>query len=374
MPSLISTHWTDSENEEHYLKALICGPPKSGKTSLGATAPNPIIVACEPGLITLRRLHVPYVDVRSVADLKLVLTALRQDPESRAEALGLGDYRLESVVVDVLDEAQRLFIADRLAETGKAQLQGWEDYQQLASKMRSMVKAFMSLDLNVVLLCHLSDREDDKGRVETLPMMQGGFRDEVAQYVDVAAILQVRQEVVLTDSGPESQLQRILRTRPDARSDWLGDRLCVLPAEYLIQERANGQVTTDLTDLIHAAFGKPAAKRAKVKSAPAAVPVGSNGGHPQAASSTAPQAAAPVPPTAPDQALPGAEPVGADMATAQEPSVPATAVALAAQPFAFQCESCGADVSDPNRDQWELSEYRKKQHLCVSCYQNTPNV
>jgi hypothetical protein len=416
VPQLINTKWSD-DSDERFLRMLICAEAKAGKTSLGATAPYPYFVACEPGIVTLRALHVPYVPAKSVDDLKLVLTALRQDPDTRGEALGVGDYPIQTIVLDVLDEAQRFFVAQRLAETQKPTLQGWEDWAWLADKMRSMVKAYMALPMHVVFLCHLKDREDDNNKVESKPMLDGAIRDEIAQYVDVAGVLTVREDVYMDpQAGPQVRITRILRTQPTSKVQWVGDRLMILPPEYILQRRERpSDRPTDLTDLIAAAFGSsdPAAVRepaqpamrdahtpislAVSEPAPSTSPVPEtfagppvderapepspgptiegaiSSGHapvqeaPEASThaSTPLAAAAPQEPT-PDQKL--------AVAIEREAQSQTTSVAVMDQSFLFNCELCDAEVSDPNRDQFELSEYRKGKHLCVACFQNAPNI
>lgn len=45
--------------QNYGVKAVVYGPPGVGKTPLIATAPNPILLCCEPGLLSMRNSNVP---------------------------------------------------------------------------------------------------------------------------------------------------------------------------------------------------------------------------------------------------------------------------------------------------------------------------
>lgn len=310
--------------KDSYFKLLLVGPPKVGKSLLAATAPNPYVASVEPGMASLRNLSVPYRRFTTSEDLRTLLSIFQQPKEMWGMSLGLGDRVIDTVIIDVLDEVQRIFSGDIMAESGRSFLER-SDWSKLSDKMRRFVKGFVAIPAHVIFCCHVMEREDESGRVSILPKLEGGFRDEVAQHVDIAALLETREKSEIIDGQLHTQTLRVLRTRPDQKVNWLGDRLMVLPQDgYILQERkTSSSVTTDLTDLARAAFGKK-------KQNPPAISIVET----------------------PEEDV------------VQEPA----AVVEENSPFSFACEGCGSNVVDPEKDQFELSRLKKDKALCRTCF------
>ena len=53
----------------HGVKCIIFGGPGVGKTRSIATAPKPIIISAEEGLLSLMEVDVPFIEVKSLDDL-----------------------------------------------------------------------------------------------------------------------------------------------------------------------------------------------------------------------------------------------------------------------------------------------------------------
>jgi hypothetical protein len=62
-------------------KVVVYGRPKIGKTRLTATAPVPLIISTEKGTLSLRKEHVPFIEVSTIAELANAYTFLRS-PQS----------------------------------------------------------------------------------------------------------------------------------------------------------------------------------------------------------------------------------------------------------------------------------------------------
>ena len=65
-PHIISTQ---SASSNHGVKALVYGRSEAGKTYMARTAPAPIILSAESGLLSLRDVNLPVIEVDSVAKL-----------------------------------------------------------------------------------------------------------------------------------------------------------------------------------------------------------------------------------------------------------------------------------------------------------------
>ena len=65
------------------VKVLVYGHAGAGKTSLCATLPNPIVISAEAGLLSLQHADIPYIEVKSMDDLKEVYQWVTESDEGR---------------------------------------------------------------------------------------------------------------------------------------------------------------------------------------------------------------------------------------------------------------------------------------------------
>lgn len=77
MPLNFST--TDREAVGHGVKCLVYGKAGTGKTTLCGTAPSPLIISAEAGLLSLRKKKIPVIIVKSAADVWEALTWCQTD-------------------------------------------------------------------------------------------------------------------------------------------------------------------------------------------------------------------------------------------------------------------------------------------------------
>jgi hypothetical protein len=59
-----------SDVQSHHLKILVYGAAGAGKTRLIGTAKDPLIISAESGLLSLRDIDVPYIEVKTLADVQ----------------------------------------------------------------------------------------------------------------------------------------------------------------------------------------------------------------------------------------------------------------------------------------------------------------
>ena len=79
----INIKYTDKDVKIHGIKCAIFGDSGTGKTRLLATAPKPIIISAEHGLLSLKGDHVPYVEVSSVEEVQDVYSWLLESEEAK---------------------------------------------------------------------------------------------------------------------------------------------------------------------------------------------------------------------------------------------------------------------------------------------------
>ena len=76
---------TDRAGNAGAVKVLVYGPAGIGKTTLCQTAPRPLIISAEGGMLSLRKVSIPVLEVNEIGDLNdifLWLTTNRMDTPS----------------------------------------------------------------------------------------------------------------------------------------------------------------------------------------------------------------------------------------------------------------------------------------------------
>lgn len=179
----------DNEAGEAYWNFAICGPGGVGKTTMGVSAPKPLIVLSErQGMPSIRlaakrlgRPVPPVALVEEADDYRAVLKALRgpRDKPFRIVADGQVVMELpveewpESVVIDSLTDACDVLVAEiRKISPPKKGRDGLPvDAQRfwgvLIDRATGIIKGFRDLPMHVVFLCLVSDKtkEDKDGRI-----------------------------------------------------------------------------------------------------------------------------------------------------------------------------------------------------------------
>lgn len=143
------------------VKCIIYGGAGVGKTRAIATAPKPIIISAEEGLLSLMEVDVPYIEVKSLEDLNEAYNLLKKDAGQTYKTIGL----------DSLSEIAEVLIAQELPK----HKDGRQAYAALAQAMIPMLKKFRDLkNVNTVFSCKRIDVKDEgSGTVTTELLLPG---------------------------------------------------------------------------------------------------------------------------------------------------------------------------------------------------------
>ena len=209
-----------------HLKALISGPPKSGKTTLLGTVPNIVIADTEPhanNLMSLAHLNVPYKTINSTTDLKDLHMILANESlrKQAAEALGIPD--IEAVAIDTLDTLQGLMKRERLAENRATQFLR-DDWGWLKTEMENILQSFLALPMHVFLVVHTKTKDvgtEKNPRSVILPGLEGAISESVAGMVGYS-LLSFRKQEFRADGTPYTKYW--LRAEGDETYEFLGNR------------------------------------------------------------------------------------------------------------------------------------------------------
>jgi len=259
----IETKITGLSEYGHYMKALFCGDAGSGKTLISSTFPNPFYISAEGGLMSIARRFIPYTELQSSQDLKELLTILRQPPTVRAKMLGAPSSRIDTVVLDTIDEIQKIFMKERI-KTKKDESFSFKDYGWLKEQMEGAIRAFRNLDMNVILTAHIKEQKDEEtGRVTFKPGMAGQVSDWIPSAVDLAFLLTSRTVNDIVDGKAQTIVQRFMQTYPDTQHPWVKDRSGRVSQEFPINFEDDYE---RLYDLIYAGLDEEfaAAKAASI--------------------------------------------------------------------------------------------------------------
>jgi hypothetical protein len=211
---------TGDADYPRFLKVLLQGPPKSGKTTFITTAPNVVIASCEAGLMSIAHLDVPYVEVDGTDKLQSLEMVLRDDTLRAQAAKKLGMEKIETVAIDTLDAWQEMLKKEILAENRRTQMQQ-ADWGTLKERMATILKRFTTLPVNVIFTVHTSTTQDEESRLIYAPALQGGIKDEIAGYVDFS-LLAFRQRE--TDAKGAAKVKYYLKNEGDLKNPHLGNR------------------------------------------------------------------------------------------------------------------------------------------------------
>lgn len=123
---------TDKESAANGVKMLVYGSAGAGKTTLCSTAPSPLIISAEAGLLSLRKLKIPVLVINEYQDLEDALDWCRK----HAAAKGIKTICLDSIS----EIAEKVLTAARKKTKDPRQA-----YGELADKTLEKVKEFRDL-------------------------------------------------------------------------------------------------------------------------------------------------------------------------------------------------------------------------------------
>lgn len=205
-------------SDDHGVKVIVYGRAGMGKTALCATAPSPLIISAESGLLSLRRQNlermfgvntpgisyeIPVIEINTVADL----TEVEAWAKSSAEARQFSTLCLDSITE----------IGEKVLSNAKLQVKDpRQAYGELIEKAIMTIKAFRDLKGYNVYMSAKEERVKDEASGTTLagPSMPGQKTGPAMPYL--------YDEVFNLNMGKDPQTQqnyRYLRTQPDFNYD-----------------------------------------------------------------------------------------------------------------------------------------------------------
>lgn len=123
---------TDQIAQTKGIKLLVYGKAGTGKTTLCGTAPSPLIISAEGGLMPLRHKRIPVVEVGTLKDIEAVFIWLRSSADARF---------IQTVCLDSLSEIAEVVLANEKKKTKDPR----QAYGGLVDEMIPLVKGFRDM-------------------------------------------------------------------------------------------------------------------------------------------------------------------------------------------------------------------------------------
>ena len=211
---------TQQASEAQGIKALIYGRAGVGKTTLSATAPAPLILSAEAGLLSLRAAKIPVIVIKTVDDLSQAYQWVSTSPQARA---------FKTIMLDSLTEIAEVILANAKRQVKDPR----QAYGELIEKMMDTVRKFRDLPgFNVVMLAKQESHLDEVSKITSFgPSMPGAKLGNQLPYLFDEVF---RLGIGKTMEGVE---YRFLQTQPDL--------------QYEAKDRSGVLATIEPPDLSH---------------------------------------------------------------------------------------------------------------------------
>lgn len=190
---------TDQFSVVNGIKMLVYGKSGVGKTRLSATAPmaqvkdggHAIIVSAEGGLLSLRGVSIPVIEIKTLDDLN----------KAHDYLIGAGGAQYWTIIIDSISDIAEKVLANAKAGTKD----GRQAYGILADQMWETIRSFRDIQgKHVVMIAKAEFTKDDKGVTRWMPSMPGNrLTQGLAYYFDIVGHLGDYQAV----TGKHTSLQ-----------------------------------------------------------------------------------------------------------------------------------------------------------------------
>jgi len=168
---------------------VIYGAAGSGKTTLAATAPDPVFLDMEGGTKSVHGTNAQVHHVQSIADLRMALDLLRTAHQQ-------GDLPWRTVVVDTLTEMQALGLQERMIATATNPMDTQElydvdinDYGFNSQQVRQLIREIRALPMHKVLICQESVEDNRLATIQVRPLLSRKVGEDLMWTVDAVAQL-----------------------------------------------------------------------------------------------------------------------------------------------------------------------------------------
>ena len=165
------------------VRLLVYGAAGAGKTSLIPTLPDPLVLSAEGGLLSIKGADVPFIEIKSMDDLKEAYQWLTESEEAA---------QFKSVALDSISEIAEVVLTAEKA-TAKDPRQA---YGALQDQMQMIIRAFRDLPgKHVYFSANMEKAQDETGRILYAPSMPGNkLAQQLPYFFDEVLALRVEKD------------------------------------------------------------------------------------------------------------------------------------------------------------------------------------
>ena len=165
------------------VRLLVYGAAGAGKTSLIPTLPSPLVLSAEGGLLSIKGADVPFIEIKSMDDLKEAYQWLTESEEAA---------QFKSVALDSISEIAEVVLTAEKA-TAKDPRQA---YGALQDQMQMIIRAFRDLPgKHVYFSAKMEKAQDETGRILYAPSMPGNkLAQQLPYFFDEVLALRVEKD------------------------------------------------------------------------------------------------------------------------------------------------------------------------------------
>lgn len=155
---------TDRASVSRGVKCMVYGGSGAGKTRLCSTAPAPLILSAEAGLLSLRKFSIPAIEITTMAELMEAYTWITRSQEAS---------QFQTVCLDSLSEMAEVLLANLIKTKGQNDPR--KAFGELIPQMSEMIRAFRDIQgKNVYMSVKMEyDKDEETGRMMYIPSMPG---------------------------------------------------------------------------------------------------------------------------------------------------------------------------------------------------------
>jgi phage nucleotide-binding protein len=190
---------TKNASNDRGIKSLIYGKAGAGKTFLASTAPDPLMLSAEAGVLSLRHHDITMLEIATIQDLVDAHAWLEGSAEAR--------QTYQTIFIDSISEIGEVVLANAKKQVKDPR----QAYGELIEKMMMLIRAFRDLSgFNVVMIAKQEPVKDEMtGVVVYSPSMPGVKLGNQLPYLFDEVF---RLGIGKTKEGVE---YRFLQTQPD---------------------------------------------------------------------------------------------------------------------------------------------------------------
>ena len=197
----MSVKLTSTKIVSEFVKVLVFGDSGTGKTTLIATAPNPIIISAEAGLLSISHTSLPVIEVSTIDELYEAYHYINSEECEQ----------YETVCLDSISEIGEVM----LAQFKKEHKDGRAAYGQLNDDMSSLIRAFRDIKNKHIYFTAKQARIEDAatGVAKYKALLPGKSLVQQLPYMfDEVLCLHIGED-------PETGKYRYLQTQPSITHD-----------------------------------------------------------------------------------------------------------------------------------------------------------